>query len=356
MDQLNFELVPVIMAGGAGTRFWPLSTEEKPKQFLSLFGSRSLVQKSFDRIAGIVKPERILVLTNARFLHYVREQLPQVPPENVIGEPVRRDTAAAITIAALLARKKFGNPVLVILTADHVIEPEVTFQNAVLSAARAAREAGTIYTFGIAPDYPARAYGYLELGEKLHCQDGVSHFRLLSFREKPEEHIARQYLAKGNYCWNSGMFIGSTDTILSQIQKFLPGHIARLDKALSSYGTAGWEEKFLRALEPLPSISIDFGVMEKAAGLRCAVATFFWKDVGGWLAMEEYLEKDAHQNSHRGYLHSLDANHNLVFCEDVGETVALVGVDNVVVVRAGKCTLIVDRHRTEDIKKIVKSL
>lgn len=356
MEANNLNLAPVIMAGGAGTRFWPVSTDHKPKQFLTLFGTRSLLQQSFDRIAELASPERILVLTNSRFVHYIREQLPEIPESNIIGEPLRRDTAAAITLAALLAQKKFGKAVLAILTSDHIIEPRASFHQAILAAARRASKEQVIYTFGITPTYAASSYGYLELGEKLAQEQGVSHFKLLSFKEKPDPATAQKYLAQGNYCWNSGMFIATVDTLLEQIGKFLPEHLDRLSHAVEFYGSANWEAKLAEGLEPLTPISIDFGVMEKAGHLCCAVPDFSWKDMGGWLALQDYLAKDDAQNYHRGQLHVLDATGNLVFCEDSEETVALIGVDDLVIVRAGKTTLIVERQRSEDIKKLVKSL
>mgnify|MGYP000942093949 CR=1 FL=1 len=183
MSKQPLQLAAVIMAGGAGTRFWPLSTEERPKQFLTLFGGRSLLQQSFGRLEGLVPPERILVATSERYAGLVREQIPRLPADNIIGEPLRRDTAAAVALTALLCRERFGDPVICVLTADHTISPAGEFRRELLSAAGAASGSGALYTFGIPPAYPATCYGYLEQGELLLEDNGIRHFRLLRFKD-----------------------------------------------------------------------------------------------------------------------------------------------------------------------------
>jgi mannose-1-phosphate guanylyltransferase len=355
-DSTAVETVAVIMAGGAGTRFWPLSTEEKPKQFLRLFGDRSLLRMSYERAAGLAPPERILVLTNRRFADLVREQVPEIPPSNVVGEPMRRDTAAAVAFAAYLCRKRHGNPVMSVLTADHLIEPVDAFLRAHRSAGRAASESGALYTFGIPPTYPAVAYGYLELGETLLDDDGVGHHRLLRFKEKPDAETARRYVESGNFLWNSGMFVWSVASVLAEIERQLPDHAAHLAPAADRDGRPDFDAALEKAFGPLESTSVDFGVMENAASVRCVRAPFAWEDVGGWLALEPHLEEDAGGNAARGRLESLGAGGNLVFCDDPAETVALVGVDDLIVVRAGKTTLVTSKARAEEIKALVKRI
>lgn len=347
------------MAGGAGTRFWPLSTESRPKQFLSLFGQRSLLQLSHDRVAGLVPPERILVLTNQRFVPLVRQQLPELPQQNIIGEPMRRDTAAAVALAALLARHRFGNPVMAVLTADHLIEPVELFQRTLISAARAAAaDDGVLYTFGIQPTYPATGYGYLERGEAVPGAggDGVSHYALARFQEKPPRELAEKYLTSGRFYWNSGMFVWQNAAILAELQRQLPGHLAALEPALAHDRGPGWAEALERAFEPLQKESIDFGVMEKAERVRCVASTFEWSDVGGWLALEPFLAHDEAGNAHRGGLRGHGAAGNITFCEDEQEVVALVGVRDLVVVRTGRTTLVTDKRNAEAVKALVAKL
>lgn len=350
------DLAVVIMAGGAGTRFWPLSTEERPKQFLKLFGERSLLQKSFDRVADLLPPERILVLTSESFIPIVLEQLPQLPPGNIIGEPMRRDTAAAVALAALLCRKRFGNCTMAIMTADHIIEPVDTFRKILLSAAGEAKKSKVIYTFGIKPEYAATGYGYLETGEKTADDEGVRHFKLVRFKEKPDLETAGEYLKSGRFLWNSGMFVWQADTIIGEFERQLPAHLDRIAPAVLEDGSPLWQEALRKAFEPLKKISVDFAIMEKAEDVRCVEAGFSWSDVGGWPAMDEFMEKDESGNSCRGDVRTYDASTNMVFCEDENETVALVGVKDLIVVRSGGKTLIVSRDRAEDIKKLVEGL
>ena len=356
MENIDKNLVAVIMAGGVGTRFWPLSTKEKPKQFIQLFDDQSLLQKSYDRVAGIVPDDRIIVLTNADFTHLVAEQLPKVPHQNIIGEPERKDTAAAVCLGTLIAMKRYNNPVIVVLTADHLIEPLDLFQRTMLSAIKEARQTGTLYTFGIKPTYPAEGYGYLEVGEKIAQDNAIEHFRVTSFREKPNAETARQYLESGRHLWNSGMFVWTSNAIFAELKLHLPKHVKHLTKAVEKIGTAQWDATLRKEFSALKRISIDFAVMERAHDVRCVACEFSWKDLGGWLSMKDFLTCDANGNYVKGRVHALDAKDNLVFCEQPQETLALVGVSDVVIVRAGTKTLVVQKDRLEDVKQIVESM
>lgn len=354
MEHTGENMVVLIMAGGVGTRFWPISTKVRPKQFLSLFDERSLLQKSFDRISGLAPPQRVLVLTNEAFVPLVREQLPQVPMENIIGEPVRRDTAGAVALGAVLCQKRFGNPVIITLTADHIIEPADLFHRTLLSAARFARTSGALYTFGIQPSYPATAYGYLELGPRVVEDDGIEHFELRRFKEKPDTETARRYVASGSFCWNSGMFVWTAEAILRELETHLPDHVRILSKACRSADSDDWPHALKAGFGLLKSISIDFAVMEKARDVRCVLSRFFWTDVGGWLALRDFLPDDAEGNAYRGRIATLNASQNIVFCDDPEEQVVLIGVNDLVIVRTGQKTLVVHKDHTQDIKELLR--
>jgi mannose-1-phosphate guanylyltransferase len=349
------DLAVVIMAGGAGTRFWPLSKEERPKQFLNLFDdNRSLLQKSYDRIAGLIPSDRILVLTNKIFANLVAEQLPEIPRKNIIGEPMRRDTAAAVCLGAVICKKRFGNPVIVTLTADHMIAPVELFRETLLSAVNPARQNNVLYTFGIQPTYPATGYGYLELGRKVNEDNGIDQFELLRFKEKPDLETAQHYVESGRFRWNSGMFVWRVDAILDEIRKYLPSHLEIISEAVKFYRTPQWPRVLEKAFECLETISIDYAVMEKSQGVRCVDCTFSWSDVGGWNAIKDYLPQDEAGNYHRGQVKNMDSERNLVFCEDRKEAVMLIGVRDLIVVRAGDKTLVTHKDRTEDIKSLVQ--
>lgn len=350
------DLVVVLMAGGAGTRFWPASTEARPKQFLPFFGDRSLFQQAYDRVVDLVGPQKILVLTQERFRDLVRAQLPSLPPDHIIGEPMRRDTAAAVALAALLAEARFGNPVMAVLSSDHLIEPTDAFQKTLCSAARGAADGEALYTFGIEPSFPATGYGYLHRGARLMDDDGVQHAALQGFVEKPDLDTATRYLQAGEYLWNSGMFVWRTDAILREYERQLPAHLAALRPAIAQLGTPDFADALAAGFLPLEKKSVDFGIMEGARCVRCVSSAFSWSDVGGFLALAGHLDTDAAQNAARGHVAAYESENNIVFCEDPEEEVALLGVSDLIVVRSGKRTLVVPQDRAEDIKKLVATL
>ncbi|MBW2107444.1 MAG: mannose-1-phosphate guanylyltransferase [Deltaproteobacteria bacterium] len=315
-----------------------------------------MLQMSYDRIRDLVPPDRVLVLTNQAFADRVREQLAEIPPDNIVGEPMRKDTSAAVGLAAALCRKRFGNPVIVTLTADHTIEPVSVFQKTLLSAVRQAAADGALYTFGIQPTYPATGYGYLERGALLYNDDGIEHYELRRFKEKPPLEAARQYVDSGKFYWNSGMFVWRTDTIWRALETHLPGHVKALERAAAFDRTPDWQQALKEAFEGLPRVSIDYGVMEKADRVCCVASKFSWNDVGGWLALRDYLPDDGRENRCRARAIVLDASGNTVFCEQPEETVMLVGVKDLVIVRAAEGMLIAHKDRVEDVKKLVEAM
>lgn len=349
-------LVVAIMAGGSGTRFWPMSREERPKQFLNLTGSRTMLQVTRDRLEGLVPPERILVLTNARFAALAREQLPELPPENVIGEPMARDTSGAVALAAALVDKKWPGAVLAILAADHTIEPASRFREVLLATAEAAASEGGLYTFGIKPRHAATGYGYLEVADKIGERREAAIHKLAAFREKPDMATAETFVKSGRHMWNSGMFVWRTSDILAEIEKHLPAHAAAMKGAAAAWGTTGFDDALKAAFEPLPKVSIDFGVMEKASDVRCTVADFDWNDVGGWVALEQVLPKDAVGNWTQTDLLPIDASGNIVVSEQAGHKVVCIGVSDLIVVTTPNATLVCRKEDAERIKQAVEAL
>ena len=350
-------LVVCILAGGAGTRFWPASLDDKPKQFLRLFSERSMLQQTYDRVSDLVAPERIFVLTSHKFSQLCQEQLPELPVENIIGEPMRRDTSAALALGAMVVRHRFDDAVMAVLTADHLIEPVEDFQKTVLSAARGAFSSTALYTFGIEPNHPATGYGYLEVGAGVDVEgESIDHHSLKRFVEKPDAATAQSYLDAGTFLWNSGMFVWRTSSLLNEIERQIPTHLTHLQPAIDAFGEDSFDAKLARAFEPLEKVSIDFGVMENAENVRCVRAVFSWFDVGSFNALADHYAKDDDGNASRTPTQVLDAHNNIVFSEDQHETVCLIGVDDLIVVRAGNKTLVVPKSRGQDIKKLVENL
>ena len=342
----------VVMAGGAGTRFWPASTQKTPKQLLRFFGDRSLLQQSVDRARVLCPPERVLVVTSIDFCDAVRTQLPELPHDNIIAEPLRRDTAAAVALAALCVEQRAGrDAVMAILTADHKIEPADVFADDIRAAmAGACAQPGSLWTLGIPPTFPSTGFGYLELGAKTPVP-GADAAAVVRFVEKPTLERAEHYVRSGSFLWNSGMFVWRVGAILDELERCLPEHLTTLRPTVAA-NLAGLAEAF----SALTRISIDYGVMEKARDVRCVRARFSWSDVGGFPALAEHLPQQDDDNSARGRTVILDAFDNLVFCEDDTELVALLGVEGLIVVRAGKRTLVMPKGRAEDVKKIVALL
>lgn len=343
-------MIFVIMAGGAGTRFWPLSTQQRPKQFLALTGDRTLLQMSYDRVVELAPPEKIFVLTSAAYTGLVREQLPQLPHQNVVGEPCRRDTAAAVALAALLVEDRYPGETMVVLTADHVIEPVEQFHLALQEAAEGCG-GGRLYTLGIKPTFAATQFGYLEMGDKLG-HGTLPHFQLRRFKEKPDQETADGFLEAGNFFWNSGMFVWKTTDILSEFETHLPRHIEVLQPVISQVESAAFEEAFAR-LEP---ISVDFAILEKATNIGAVVPRIEWDDVGGWLAAERYLSSDGRGNALKGRVLCENGRANTVFVEEQGEEVMLLGVSDLVVVRSGGRTLVAHKDSLDDLKSSLAKL
>ncbi len=346
------ETYAVIMAGGSGTRFWPASRPERPKQLLPLApgDSRSLLEATVDRIAPLVPIERVIVVTAARLADATRDALPNLPPENLLAEPTGRNTAPCVGWAAATVRRRDPEARLMVLPADHHIGDEKTYLQT-LATALAATDAGDLVTVGIKPTRPETGYGYIEVGEAL--DDKVSRAR--RFVEKPTRERAEQLFASGSYLWNSGMFFFRVDSILGAIEQHLPGladGLAVLDAAAAE----GHEAQSLQeTYGDLPSISIDHGVMEKADRVAVVPGDFGWSDLGSWLTAWELSPKDDGGNAVGRDSVLLDASGNLVRAP-LGKVVALVGVSDLVVVDTEDALLIVPRERAQEVKEVVAEL
>ncbi len=353
-------LYAVIMAGGGGTRLWPLSRRTRPKQFLQLPGMRSLFRVAVDRLAPALPPDRIYVVTVAEQTKGLQAQAPELPPENYIIEPEPRGTAAVIGLAATILEARGSDSVMACLTADHLIEAEEEFRNLLLAAEEVADE-GALVTLGIAPTYPATGYGYIKRGARRGTYSGYDVFTVESFHEKPGHAKAESYLARGGYSWNSGMFIWRVDRILAEIERLMP----ELGKALQSIsralGTPDYERILKQNWSVLTPQTIDYGVMEKARQVAVIPAeNLGWLDVGGWNRMPHVLEGDRFDNSvfARNAL-IRDSRGNLIYQDEAaaGERlVALLGVENLVIVETDDVLLVCHRDRSEDVRELVKAL
>jgi mannose-1-phosphate guanylyltransferase len=341
-------LFALIMAGGSGTRFWPRSRAGLPKQFLSLDGGPTLIEQAAERLQDLVPLDRMLVVTTARQAALVRERLPRLSPDNVIVEPCGRDTAAALGLGAAAIARRAPQAILVATPADHVIRPASRFREAIRAAVELiAARPGAVATIGIVPAHPATAYGYLQRGERIPLRGARRAFRVARFREKPDRETAEKYLASGEFYWNGGIFVWRAKDLLAALDRHLPatGAAVRLEG-----------EALARAYEALPKISIDFAVLEKHEDVAMIEADFEWSDVGSWNAVPPLVGTDAAGNAALGATHLALDSRGVLVAGDEGDLVATIGLEDLVVIRAGRATLVCRKDRVEDVKKIVARL
>ncbi len=344
----------VIMAGGRGTRFWPASRRQRPKQLLTLFGQRSLLQRTVDRMAPLTPPERVVVVTAADHAEALAEQIPQVPAKNILVEPEGRNTAAAAGLAAAWVARRDPSAVCLVLPADHLIDDEGLFLSTFERAAEAAAAQDALITMGLKPTFAATGYGYIEIGPVLEPGPPALH-QVAAFHEKPEPAVAESYLAGGRHLWNSGMFAWRAEVLLKEIEVHLPSLAEGLAGLAEDLGTERQEGTLARHYPRLPAISVDYGVLEKTKNIRVVAAEFGWSDVGSWEAMAELWDCDGQGNAcHQGEIVGHDAKDNLVSAG--GRLAVLLGVDNQVVVVTDDVVLVMDRSRGQELGEILKTI
>ncbi len=344
----------VIMAGGKGTRFWPRSRERKPKHLLDIIGDRTIVQETVDRIRPIIPSENILIVTGKSHADELMRQLPEVPQGNIIIEPVGRNTAPCIGLAALHIRRKTPDDVMLVLPSDHLIADERKFLEILGVAAEVAKGGNHLVTIGIRPTAPETGYGYIEQGGRKAKIRGQEVFAVRSVREKPNALQARKFLEEGGFLWNSGMFVWRTSVLLDAVRQWLPDlcrGLVRIEGALGSAREAAVVEEVYRSAA---SISIDYGVMEKARNALVIQGDFGWSDVGSWDSLWEVSRKDEKGNATRGRLIAVDSRNCLV--HSPAKPVALVGVDDLIVVETDDVLMICGRGASQDVKKAVAAL
>ncbi len=350
-------LFAVIMAGGRGERFWPASRFSRPKQFVSLFGGKPLLATAVERLRGLVPPERILVVTSADLAALSRETLPELPPENVLGEPFGRDTAAACALGTAWAAWKGGDSATVaVLTADHLVaRPDVFRKTLADTAALVARE-GAIGVMGIVPQYPATGFGYLEAGAPIDGGAETSFMAVKRFVEKPDEATARQYVASGRHFWNSGMFVWTVATFFDALKTFRPPLFEMAGRMRGRFGAADFDAALLAEYEKLEKISVDYAVMEKARNLVAARGDFGWDDVGTWVSAADHFEQVGDGNAAHGACEFLRATGNTVVNDAPDHLVAVMGVEDLVVVHTADATLVCAKRNAQELKELVRQI
>lgn len=343
----------VILAGGKGERFWPLSTSKRPKQVLSLVGDKPLLAMAVDYLKGLIPPERILVITRADLAAVTRRAAPALPRANIIGEPFGRDTAAACALGCALVRARAPDGALCILTADHIVEDVPVFQRTLRAGFALALSDDVLITIGIKPTFPNTGFGYIEAGRPLARRKGIAFLKARRFVEKPDRKTAERYLKSGRFFWNAGMFIWSVESFQRALARHAPA-LRRLVDRVAAAGAKGLAATLRREYRGLEKISVDYAIMEKSANIVMARGAFRWDDVGSWPALANHFGKDWAGNVLLGNCQAMDSTGNLVVSQE--RLTALIGVKDLVVVQAGGATLVCARNRAQDVKKMVQLL
>lgn len=341
----------LIMAGGRGTRFWPRSRKRNSKQVLRFFGDRTLIQQTADRLKQAIPMENLWVITNESLRDEIRQQLPEIPKEQVIAEPAQRNTSPCIGLAAHIFHEMDPEAVMGVFPADHLIQKEARFRTFVKAAFRAA-EANEVVVLGIQPRWAETGYGYVEF-PKTALAGRIDPQRVASFREKPDARTAKRFVERGNFYWNSGMFFWRAATVLELMRHHQP-KAATLLSGLPPFGTRQFKRKLAEVYPLCENISIDYAIAEKAGNVAgIAMDDIGWNDVGSWDAVYELADKDANGNASRGDLIAHESRGNFV---DAAKTVALVGVENLVIIETPDALLVANRAQAQDVSELVKAL
>jgi mannose-1-phosphate guanylyltransferase len=345
----------VIMAGGSGTRFWPASRNAMPKQLIRIVGDGTMIQATVARLQPYIPPERVLIITTAALAEETRRQLPALKPEHVIAEPVGRDTAACVALAALVIRKLDPNATMILLPADAVITPAADFQAALKRGAEVAQD-GSLVTFGIAPRFAATGYGYVHVGEALGtAANGISVAQVKRFVEKPDAATAKQYVASGEYRWNAGIFCWRADSVIAQLRQHCTWLMDALAPLETAWGTAAWTATLDAVYQPLKRVSIDYALMEHSDRIAVVTGTFHWDDVGSWDSLYDHLPTDAQGVIQRGDTVAIDCHDSLLVSES-GQLIAGIGLNGLSVVATKDAILVVPKGRSQEVKQVVDAL
>lgn len=353
-------IAAIIMAGGSGERFWPLSTPQKPKQLLSLFSEKSMIKETLERVVGTIPLENIFISTNISQAEMISKELPEVKKENIIVEPLSKDTAAAISYASLIIRERFklitDNIQIVVLASDHIIKNLSNFKKAVILGLEVAKNSEVIVTLGIKPSRPETGYGYIEVGVNNSSIEMNQVYKVKKFREKPNLQTAESYIDSGNFFWNSGIFIFSLKTIFKNLEILMEDYCEILQEITPILKTGINGMELADSVHPYFSkfekISIDFGVLEYSKNLRVIPVDIGWSDVGSFKALEEILPLDENQNIIKNTkVISQDSYNNIIIAE--GSVISLLGVNDLIIIKNNEHILICDKSRSQDLKKVV---
>lgn len=345
----------IIMAGGKGERFWPKSRKNMPKQFLSLTDDgKTLIQLTVERLKNLVDIEDTFIVTNKDYKDLVLNQIPDIPEENILLEPVARNTAPCIGLAAMHVKKKYGDATMIVLPSDHLIKYNEFYIDTLKVAIEEAKEDSNLITIGIMPSYPETGYGYINFERNFDNSRGNNVYKVNSFVEKPDLDTAKEYLASGRYLWNSGMFVWKASSILLNIRELLPNVYEGLEKIYEAINENNSEIVLKEEFENMQSESIDYGIMERASNIYTIPGSFGWDDVGSWLAVERINKTNEDGNVIKGNVITIDTKKSIIQAQD--KLIATVGIKNVIIINTDDVLLIANKEDAHNIKKVIENL
>ncbi len=354
-DQQLEKTYALILAGGSGTRFWPVSRNHIPKQLLNLFGKKTLLANTVDRVSSLIPKERILILTNALQAPEIAKLLPDFPAANIISEPEKRDTAPAIALGIGLVAARDPEATMVVLPSDQLIQDTAAYDQIMRASLATAGASDLLLTIGIRPTWPCPSYGYVERGDAITpfpgCGETRTH-KVLRFTEKPDPQTAKGFLEAGTFSWNAGIFIWSIASVCKELETYCPELASFITKCIASRNP---QETISSDFSNLPKLSIDYALMERSSRIAMMEATFDWDDVGSWPSVAKYLDADPSDNRANCDLTQIESAGNIVFSRE-GKKIALLGVDNLIVVETADAILVASKEKADEIKKVVEDL
>lgn len=341
-------LCALIMAGGKGTRFWPLSTEEKPKQFLNLIGKDTMIQMTVNRIKSIIPIERIFICTGEMYVDLVKEQIPELPDRNIIVEPEGRNTAPCIALSALVIKRYYKDSNMIVLPSDHLIKDEEKFRDIVVKASdfiETNKEA--IITLGMKPDRPETGYGYIKYTSEINKNDIFNVFKVDKFVEKPNAEKAKEYIENGSYLWNGGMFLWKTSTIVNEIKKYCPENYEAI-KEIECIDEEDLQKLINERYHKTEAISIDYAVLEKSKNIYVVPSEIGWDDIGTWKSVERYKDKDINDNILEGNARVIESKSNIAI--NSGKRIVMIGIDDVMTLETEDSIYIVNKEYMDNLR------
>lgn len=350
----DMTITAVIMAGGKGERFWPKSRTNLPKQFLNISGNKSMIQQTIARLEKLIDISQIFIVTNELYAELMHVQLPTLPLENIIIEPIGRNTAPCVGLASLIIEEKFPNSTMVVLPSDHIIENEEGFIKILQTAVEVSQDDSSMVTLGIKPTYPETGYGYIESTNEMEMINDLEVYKVNKFVEKPDLNTAQGYLATESFFWNSGIFIWKTSVIRKYIQELMPDMHDILETMKKAFETSNRNDVIRAEFPKMPDQSIDYGIMEKVDNIYVIPCIFGWDDVGSWTALDRINERDENGNVIKGNILNLDTKRCII--ESNGKLIATLGIEDLIIVDTEDVTLICTKEKAQEVKLLLKEL